>query len=490
MSTDPAPSVTRGDVTLQPAYFTSSLFVHPLREDIANLIQDYAQSYFVHIENEAGSSFEHPGVTDSDTGVGIDGGAWARNSANTTVAGDTDTAIPGIRSNNAPCQIAAGVIHLNPFTLFKQLWSSLGWCWLHLKVLDGRARESFINVVLRLFLEYFTEQVNPLAQVVALFGMYTFFSTQPRSSTPSEPLPGPFLYHVKYIALSHDMYVRLLSLPEQLTGPQLSPLSPYVSYLLTALLKQDAFHIYPHSTLKTQCTLPREWFVEDTEFAEVDGSDGHQKQNPKKKGRPGKGERSKKRKDALVQLDKWLDRSTYTYPEHPTAGEASTSMYDAPLIGMPGAVPGKRTTHTLISHPPNASLAIYQMHKQGYLNAVAFGDSSIHYTPVPSLHTESTDTTGFQWNPGCLKEKEAMERANEAMLTRLKKIDEMAAEQGLEVGGEGGEMTGLERVEKAVKEMRNGTGSGRRGGILNLVEGAGINPPAAIEGEPTNSAME
>ena len=42
-------------------------------------------------------------------------------------------------------------VHPQPFALFKQLWSSQGWCWFHFKVFDGRARESFLSVVLRLF---------------------------------------------------------------------------------------------------------------------------------------------------------------------------------------------------------------------------------------------------------------------------------------------------------------------------------------------------
>ncbi len=50
----------------------------------------------------------------------------------------------------------------------------------------------------------------------------------------------------------------------------------------------------------------------------------------------------------------------------------------------------------------------------------------------------------------------------------------MAAEKGLEVGGEGGEKTGLARVEKAVEELRQGTGVGASGGILGLLEGAGM----------------
>jgi hypothetical protein len=44
----------------------------------------------------------------------------------------------------------------------------------------------------------------------------------------------------------------------------------------------------------------------------------------------------------------------------------------------------------------------------------------------------------------------------------------MAAEKGLEVGGEGGESTGLGRVERAVGELAQG-----KPGMLGLTEGAG-----------------
>lgn len=43
MSTAAGPSAVRGDITLQPSYFTSSLYVEPLREDIANLVNLFAQ---------------------------------------------------------------------------------------------------------------------------------------------------------------------------------------------------------------------------------------------------------------------------------------------------------------------------------------------------------------------------------------------------------------------------------------------------------------
>ena len=80
-----------------------------------------------------------------------------------------------------------------------------------------------------------------------------------------------------------------------------------------------------------------------------------------------------------------------------------------------------------------------------------------------------------------------MMRANDAVLARLRKIDEMAAEQGLEVGGEGGEMTGLARVERAVREHREGLS---RGGILNLLDGAGVDMSAGALDEEAGAGAD
>lgn len=90
MSTLPASTVIRGDITLQPGYFTSSSFVYPLREDISNLVQSFTQEYLGSDKKE-------------------------------------------------------------PFALFKKIWNQQGWTWLNFRVFDGRAREGLISVVLRLF---------------------------------------------------------------------------------------------------------------------------------------------------------------------------------------------------------------------------------------------------------------------------------------------------------------------------------------------------
>ncbi|KAF7796393.1 hypothetical protein EIP86_007570 [Pleurotus ostreatoroseus] len=409
MSTSgPVPTVGRGDLTLQPAYFTSSLFVDPLREDISHLVRLFAEKY---------------------------------------LTGDQK----------------------QPFALFKKIWIEQGWSWFHLKVFDARAREKFVTVTLRLFAEYFIENTNPLAMVVALFGLYTFFLSQPSSSAPS-------LYSVKHIALPINMYKNLIALPSSLTEAHLLPLRPYATHVLSVLLDAQAFHILPESSLRpyNPSDLPREFFVEDdvdpaTVF-DPSSSEATTSTAPKKKGRPGKREKAKRAKEALTALDKWLDKNTYTYTDN-AAGPSTT-----------------KTTHTLLSHPPTASRAIYTMQKTELLDvldpsskpALGLGpvNANIGQTDAELAIDPSLVATT---SPG----REAMARSNDAVLSRLRRIDEMAAEQGLEVGGEGGEMTGLTRVERAVGEFHAGRS---RGGILNMLEGAGVSVPAFLTSVGTQRA--
>ncbi len=87
-------STSRGEVNIQPAYFTSSLFVDPFREDIEFLTQCYKVGY------------EH--------------------------------------GKSSPS--------FQPFTLFKNIWSTYGWNLLHLKILEPRGRDVYTSVVSRLFL--------------------------------------------------------------------------------------------------------------------------------------------------------------------------------------------------------------------------------------------------------------------------------------------------------------------------------------------------
>lgn len=95
MSLAPAPSASRGDVVLQPSYFTSSVYVKALRDDISMLILRYHE---VHSQPQS----------------------------------------------------------LGPFALFKSIWLQMGWHWLQFKVFDHRSRQTFLDVTMRLFLGLFS----------------------------------------------------------------------------------------------------------------------------------------------------------------------------------------------------------------------------------------------------------------------------------------------------------------------------------------------
>ncbi|EGO04274.1 hypothetical protein SERLA73DRAFT_173698 [Serpula lacrymans var. lacrymans S7.3] len=359
MSVLVSPSTSRGQVILQPSYFTSSLYVHAVRDDIATLSHLFADQY-VRIQP------------------------------------------------------------MRPFGLFKDIWNRQGWTWLHFKVFDARSHESFLSITMRLFSERLIETEASMSRVVALFGLYTFFSTQP-SSLPS-------LQSMAHLPISTDLYESLLTLPDVLDTQHLLPLQPHVICVLSLLVK----------------ALPREIFLQDGNEC-IPGADPFIRRlgqhsaldgGPKKRGRPTRREKLKKAKDAVTTLDKWLDRSSYTYqPPHLPDSEISKPVM----------------THILLSHPPTTTRNHYRTQKSQLLDSL---DS----------HGLTEQTLG----------QIALERANTAVLLRLRKIDEQAAEMGMEVGGEGGERTGLARVERVVGELQKSNMVDRRGGILGLLEGSGI----------------
>ena len=256
-----------------------------------------------------------------------------------------------------------------------------------------------------------------------------------------------------------DLYTSIMTLPQTLTA-HLTPLQAHTIYVLSALVKAQAFYILPASALYpfNPRELPREIFVQDgyelstpvDEQGQGSGSAIVPEIPSKKKGRPTKRDKKKKALQALHQVDKWLEKNTVTI--HPPSG-ASNPAFRAMEHATPPPAP--ITTHVLMSHPPTTTLNNYRAQKSQLLDEI------------------STDTGLSTPETGKVSAQEALHRANAAVLARMKKLDQMAAEKGLEVGGEGGERTGLGRVEKAVGELRQAL-DGPRGGILGLLEGGGL----------------
>jgi len=186
-----------------------------------------------------------------------------------------------------------------------------------------------------------------------------------------------------------------------------------VTHVLSQLVDSDAFYVLPSSDLEL-CKLPREIFVPDRE-----GEDTTAEDSPavRKRGRPSRRDRQKRANQAAAALETWL-RQGQGYPPSDTS-ELHTDDLDQVAV------------------PASSSRDAYLNQKRVMLDVLAGDESG----------------------------REVLKAANEAVLRRLREIDEMAASQGLEVGGEGGEKTGLTRIEKVVGEM------GDDGcGILGMVD--------------------
>ncbi|KAG1758983.1 hypothetical protein EDD22DRAFT_907928 [Suillus occidentalis] len=222
---------------------------------------------------------------------------------------------------------------------------------------------------------------------------------------------APPLHALAHLPMTIDMYQSLLKLPDVLETDFLRPLRPHIIYILWALQKAQFFHILPPSNLYP--LSPRELPRENFISSIADGA-------TKKKGRPSRHDKVKKSKDAVVALDK---------------------------LHMPV------TTHILLSHPPSTTRNNYRAKKSELLEKLE-----------PDYPYVTTEELG----------RAALERANLGVVSRLQKIDEEAAAKGMEIGGEGGERTGLRRVERAADELGKIGSLGGRGGLLGLLEGAGI----------------
>ena len=208
------------------------------------------------------------------------------------------------------------------------------------------------------------------------------------------------------------MLQSLLALPSLLDTEHLSPLKPQATYVLSRLVGSEAFYILPSSHLELS-RLPREIFVPNREeevAVEVSTT-------VRKRGRPSRRDKQKRSNQAATALETWLRQ------------ENASPASDTPELHT--------DDHDQVSPLISSSRHAYLAQKRVMLDAL------------------ERDGSG----------RGVLRTANEAVLRRLREIDEMAACQGLEVGGEGGEKTGLARIEKVVGEMGEG-GSG----ILGMVD--------------------
>ena len=205
-----------------------------------------------------------------------------------------------------------------------------------------------------------------------------------------------------------DILQSLSVLPSLLDTEQLSPIRPQVTHVLSQLVNSGAFYILPSSDLELW-KLPREIFVPDRGEEEVVA----EASTPtRKRGRPSRRDQQKRATHATASLDAWL-RQRQACPAEPQSDDHDH---------VPGTISSSRDA--------------YLTQKMVMMDVLARDESG----------------------------GEVLRTANEAVLRRLREIDEMAASQGLEVGGEGGEKTGLARIEKVVGEMEIGSC-----GILGMV---------------------
>ncbi|KAG6840351.1 hypothetical protein C0991_007278 [Blastosporella zonata] len=276
----------------------------------------------------------------------------------------------------------------------------------------------------------------PFSRAVALFGLYTFYFTQPHDTAPRLyniahiPIPlGLVVHNPIHIASNRltDQLASLKALPSSLNVEHLQPLQPHVSYILSVLFRDKVFFITPCSDAGSlnPRDLPREFFVEEGTILQVENT------APKKKGRPTKRDKVKKAKLGLDSLDKWL---------HDTP----------PPLPLSAISPPPSFEHNpALNHPLLPTLRRYHTEKTHILDSIG-----------PSTNAPLSFQAGM-----------VMQKSNQFILERLKAAEGLfSAETSLV---QGNESIGLARVERAVNELGETNSVGRLGGALNLLEGAG-----------------
>lgn len=218
-----------------------------------------------------------------------------------------------------------------------------------------------------------------------------------------------------------------------MTGLDLQPLRFPVVFILSCFLRDNVFFILPQTDLGVMNPrdLPREIVSNDTILLANNNS------LPKKKGRPTKIEKSKRAKAALDTLEKWLETS---------ACPPSNFQRNNPFTFSQSS----DSRHILSTAAPLPALNDYQGDKARLLTRIG---------------TSYADTEGS--SSGTL----ALEKANKLVFERLQEAQSLVDPD--EAPRDGIAIVGLERVERAIREV-NSSQVARKGGVLNLLEGAGL----------------
>lgn len=225
-------------------------------------------------------------------------------------------------------------------------------------------------------------------------------------------------------------------------GEREEALKPIVKYILGVL--QPVFYILPQTSLFSQYprTLPRE-LVRDEVVLEEGVA------HKKKAGRPSKSEKAHRMRAAVTGLERWLEKSSYpannVHNTNDPAGAAGMWRGEERTEDMNLCMENEYSTHIMLSQRPMATLNSYRNKKSVVVQLL-----------------EDTGDSG------------ALDRAGERIVRRLREIDAAAADQGLEVGTEGGDLSAIERVEAAVSERSS----------LAMLEGGGLH---VIESLATSS---
>ncbi|KAG8991791.1 hypothetical protein FRB90_001229 [Tulasnella sp. 427] len=198
---DPSPYSARSNPpTLIPVYYTSDLFVNPLREDIADLLNAFAE----HFEEDRDPPKE-------------------------------------------------------PFSLFKTLWTEQGWDLFHLRCDEPRSRWTFLRTVFRCFIERIDKKERPAAQAAALFGLYTFHGTQPDPSSGFTYLNKiPIAIDTYAYILTMPKVV-----PQSLSNHILYVLNTFLEDATFSILPDSSLHPYETRDLPNASVVPYEYTAKD-----------------------------------------------------------------------------------------------------------------------------------------------------------------------------------------------------------------------------------